>query len=313
MIQIKKTGEVLRGTAAEHRCLRSQFKKHQCILLPNLLEPPLLSFITKQIEQASYHKEIYKDIGYEFKMKSNAGTQLLNFLFNNPKLLLMFQRITGCGTSRSFLGRIYTLPPGRHYHSWHNDMSDHRVFAMSINLSTHIYGGGKLQIRNAKSKKILYEIANVGFGDAVVFQLSHTLEHRVTDVTGTVAKTAFAGWFHSQPDFLSLINRVHFKQRVHQRVEKIRRAHDFKIADKIASYDSEGETFLFNFKEENKNIYRLNGTGGRLWELLVKQANLSAAIKTMTREYQVAPKKLRHDVFRIVKELHREGLVEVVR
>jgi hypothetical protein len=76
---------------------------------------------------------------------------------------------------------------------------------LSINLSKEIYSGGILQIREWESQRIIQEAANVGFGDGILFRLADSLEHRVTDVEGRVPKTAFAGWFRSQPDFLSMV------------------------------------------------------------------------------------------------------------
>ena len=43
-------------------------------------------------------------------------------------------------------------------------------------------------------------------GDAIVFKLADNLQHRNTPLIGSVAKTAFAGWFRShQPDYYSSI------------------------------------------------------------------------------------------------------------
>jgi hypothetical protein len=78
---------------------------------------------------------------------------------------------------------------------------------MSINLSREVYSGGRLQIRDHVSGEIVSEVANAGIGDAVIFRLSDRLQHRITDVEGTASKTAFAGWFRAQPDFMSLLRK----------------------------------------------------------------------------------------------------------
>ncbi len=84
-------------------------------------------------------------------------------------------------------------------------MVDCRLVAISINLSEEIYSGGILQIRERNVEKFLHEVANVGFGDAILFRVADQLVHRITEVTGEASKTAFAGWFKSQPSFLSLL------------------------------------------------------------------------------------------------------------
>jgi hypothetical protein len=90
------------------------------------------------------------------------------------------------------------IPALGHYDSWHDDDFQNRLIGMSINLSPIGYEGGLFQMRKRKSDDILAQIANTGFGDALIFRISGDLEHRVAGVEGTEPKTAFAGWF--QPD-----------------------------------------------------------------------------------------------------------------
>ena len=68
-----------------------------------------------------------------------------------------------------------------------------------------IYQGGVLMIREGETKRILTELTNTGFGDAILFSVDANLEHRVSDVEGTAAKTALAGWFESEPDYRMLL------------------------------------------------------------------------------------------------------------
>jgi hypothetical protein len=62
-----------------------------------------------------------------------------------------------------------------------------------------------LQIRDSASGEILHEESNTGPGDALIFQIAPALQHRVARVTGNRPKTAFAGWFKSEPDFKTLV------------------------------------------------------------------------------------------------------------
>jgi hypothetical protein len=79
---------------------------------------------------------------------------------------------------------------------------------MSINLSPTSFSGGTFELRERESKRLVYRHGNTGCGDALIFRLSLDLEHRVTDVIGNAAKTAFAGWFRSQPhDYRALFSR----------------------------------------------------------------------------------------------------------
>jgi len=81
---------------------------------------------------------------------------------------------------------------------------DHRLIGLSVNLGMQSYDGGVFQLSERHSKDILCEVANTGSGDGILFRIADNLTHRVTTVEGTAPKTAFAGWFHSEPEFLSL-------------------------------------------------------------------------------------------------------------
>jgi hypothetical protein len=46
---------------------------------------------------------------------------------------------------------------------------------------------------------LVLEIANIVCGDTRIFRIGPDLQHRVTPVTGTVTKAAYAGWFRARP------------------------------------------------------------------------------------------------------------------
>jgi hypothetical protein len=141
-------------------------------------------------------------------MTSPAVPSLLNYLMNDPALFHLIQDLTGCPEIGCFTGRVYRLKPGgEFYDSWHSDLEGGRLIAVSVNLTSEPYQGGLLQIRRARSSTILEEVTNTTFGDAIVFRLADDLEHQVTGVTGSVAKTAFAGWFRTEPSFLDILQR----------------------------------------------------------------------------------------------------------
>jgi hypothetical protein len=83
---------------------------------------------------------------------------------------------------------------------------------MSVNLSVDRYEGGVTEFRHADEEQPFHRIANTGFGDAIVFRIDPSLRHQVTEVTGTVAKTAYAGWFRTAPQYPTLFHERH-KQR----------------------------------------------------------------------------------------------------
>ena len=68
---------------------------------------------------------------------------------------------------------------------------------MSLNVGSDCYSGGVFQLRRKGSEEILVEAPNNVPGDAIVFRISREFQHRVTEVTSSDPKTAFAGWFRS--------------------------------------------------------------------------------------------------------------------
>ena len=135
-------------------------------------------------------------------MKENDIFGVLHFVTNNPSLFEIIEQVTNCEPIGCFSGRIYRMEAReKHGLDWHDDLISHRMVAMSINLSERRHRGGSLQIRERKSKRIVFEFRNTNPGDAILFRISPFLEHRLTETEGRISKTAFSGWFQSKPNY----------------------------------------------------------------------------------------------------------------
>lgn len=179
--------------------------------LPKMFAGDLLRTILRAVDGGTFHERVHKGIGPNRELCLGGGTALglLGFLTNDENLFRIVRRITCCAAITCFDGRVYrTLPAGGHCDAWHSDTGAHRLVAMSVNLSRDPYRGGVLRIRERSSRRIVRKVHNVGLGDAVLFRIDPRFEHRITDVQGSAAKTAFAGWFQSQPDFRSLVKGI---------------------------------------------------------------------------------------------------------
>ena len=142
-----------------------------------------------------------EELKTELLLKPGRAFALLAFLINDPELFEAVREISGCERIRSFTGRVYRMVPGAgHRGAWHDDLIEGRSVAMNLNLGTEPYSGGVLEIRDRDSKVVLHRVANTGPGDAVIFRISPSLEHRVTPVEGTVPKTAYVGFFETGSD-----------------------------------------------------------------------------------------------------------------
>lgn len=194
MIQLRKSEVVVDAESIERYKL--EFQKKHCVLLPKLLEPQLLDFLLERLEKGQWVEKVHEDIALEVVLEDAPARGLLHFLANAPAFVKTVQEITGCGPVTQFRGRIYRfIPHSGHYDSWHSDDGDGRLIGMSLNLSPQGYEGGLFQLREWSSERMLVQIANTGWGDATLFQISGQLDHQVTEVTGERPKTAFAGWF----------------------------------------------------------------------------------------------------------------------
>lgn len=208
MITIHKSGIHVSMIAEEMNRLRQDFRQNHFLRLPKLLSKDLLEEFYLQINDAEWQERIHADIGTEVCLKDPGIAALMNFLWNDQDFFRLLESITGCDPIGSFEGRVYRMiPDSGHYDSWHTDHGEHRLLALSMNLSKDGYHGGLLQIRKHHSSEAPINIPNTEFGSAVVFRIADGLEHRVTNVEGAIPKTAFAGWFKSQPDFWSMLSK----------------------------------------------------------------------------------------------------------
>ncbi len=208
MITVGKRGVQSYASAMDIGALRLQFHQQHYLRFPDFLDPEILAFAQSQIDSGQFYQRVHEDIGSnkELCMVGNAGLGALLLLVNDEKLFQVIQDLTQCAKIRCFEGRVYRVSAGQgHHDSWHDDIGDHRLVGMSVNLGKNVHIGGMLQIRERASGKIVADVPNACAGSAVIFRLSENLQHRITVVEGGEPKTAFAGWFRANSDFLSLL------------------------------------------------------------------------------------------------------------
>ena len=201
MIQRRRSGIIFSGSTEDLTTLNQEFEQKQCIQLPRFLEPELVDLINQKLENTQPHE--VEEWWTESQLQSNFTAHLSHCLLNDFNLFKLIEKITNCDEIGCCFGRVYRMIPGLHNIPWHDDIGDDRLLGVSINLSPNPYQGAVLQVRNSDSGEILSEVANCGFGDAVIFRISPHLEHRLTPLEGTVSRTVYAGWFRSKPHYLA--------------------------------------------------------------------------------------------------------------
>ena len=176
---------------------RAAFHRQHWIRLSGFLEDRLLTRVVKEIARTIFDETAHCSVdetSIDLRASGCAASELLVLLCNDPVVLHAIQDITGCETLTRFNGSIYRMTEGSgHHQAWHDDLVDGRRVTLSVNLGPG-YRGGELQLRRRGAARPFAEVPNTRLGDAVLFRLDESIEHRVTPVAAGV-KTAFAGWF----------------------------------------------------------------------------------------------------------------------
>lgn len=206
-LQLSARGAAVAPPARVAR-LADQFRTDQVIKLPGFISPPLLAWIQREIATAAWFERTHTGMtSTEQSMRDNTCLGLLHFLVNDPATLAFVELVSGQRPLTAFAGRVYRRYPGVHEDQWHDDCHPHRRVGLSVNLSGGVYEGGRFELRLADSEPLLGSMVNVGFGDAILFAIGEHLQHRVSPLEGTLAKTAFAGWFGGNRDYNATLRR----------------------------------------------------------------------------------------------------------
>lgn len=206
MMQITASGLKDDGEA-DLPALAQHYRDHDHVRLPGFVAPDFLREIQRELRTAPFLSKVHRGVGEDLVCWDSKSGDKLQFLSNDPALFAWVHKITGCGQIGNFLGRIYRMHPGGAHHDyWHSDVGDHRMVAMSVNLSEEPYQGGTLILRQAGRPETERRLLNIVPGDAVMFRLHPDLEHWITDVEPGPPKTAWAGWFRSEPTFLEVVS-----------------------------------------------------------------------------------------------------------
>ena len=206
MIHVDVSGPIQTGGEAEMALLRDTFRERGHVHLPGFVTPTFLRQIQADLRTAPFVPKTHKGIGDELVCWDSVSGDKLTFFMNDPKVFAWIDQITGCGPLGSFLGRIYRMAAGASHHdSWHSDIGDHRLVALSANLSEEPYHGGTLIVREGGRPETEVHLPNTVPGDAIMFRLVEGFEHWISDVEEGPPKTAWAGWFRSAPTFLEML------------------------------------------------------------------------------------------------------------
>ena len=214
MIQLTTSGlRIVRDDAWAAQ--QQEFAQRHSVVLEGFLDESILCHIPRMLEQGEF--DLRDDFDYEGQAfareltmrKSETLPQMLFYMLNQPRLFEAIAELTGCEkTIRTFVGRCFKhLPGGGHFDSWHGDVRDERLYALSINLSGEPFEGGSFQIRSRRTREIFQTVGADRFGDACLFRIDESLQHRILPLRGTAPRCRYAGWFRAQGDLSEMLLR----------------------------------------------------------------------------------------------------------
>lgn len=187
---------------------RTAFAASHALVWPGFLAPDLAAYVRRRLATAPITIRREHDREIEHTIDDPVLLGAMQAILGDPALWRLVESVTGCRAIDAFSGRIYRREAragGAHYYPWHNDVCEGRLIGLSINLSEQPYDGGRLQIREAASGRVITEVATAAFGDAMIFRIDPALEHQVTPVESATPRTALAGWFREGVDYWTLV------------------------------------------------------------------------------------------------------------
>ena len=215
MIQLTTSG-VRIAKDDEWAAQQQEFAQRHSVMLEGFIGESILCHIPRMLEQGEFDlRGDFNRAGREFAReltmrKSETLPQMLFCLLNQPRLFEAIAELTGCEkTIRTFVGRCFKHLPGvGHFSSWHGDVvKDERLYALSINLSREPFEGGNLQIRSRSTREVFRTVGVDRFGDACLFRIDKSLEHRTLPLRGTAPRCRYAGWFRAQGNLSEILLR----------------------------------------------------------------------------------------------------------
>jgi hypothetical protein len=194
---------------------REEFARSRCAVLKQFLRPDLARGFARQAEASPSEQMIHRrSNGEEFSrdltIAANTGVYHgLHLLLNDLRLFSAVREIARTGPIGCFKGRVYKIVPSAGHHlDWHEDtVQPERMLGLSITLSDNCFEGGIFRIRRKMTHEFLAEVIHTEAGGAHLFDIGRDVEHCVTPVLAGAPRLAFAGWFLSSPDRISLIRR----------------------------------------------------------------------------------------------------------
>ena len=316
MLQISKQNTLVQFTDEQMASLQKQWRENHFVVLPKVIDPVLLNDLRQALKRGEFLELKHPGVdATELMLKPDSTINFLEMAASNPAFSNVISKITNLKPLGYFQGRVYSISHSDH-DDWHQDYGLNYMLTMSINLSPKPYKGGHLQLRDVETKKVLGDIQNIGPGDALIFNISKTLEHKLTPVTGENPKIAFAGWFCSEPNYKNYMSRVmqkiinkstpiiKFSISPQESKNELRKEIP-KINESVAFRTVANKTMIVNLGDDSQCV--LNRMGSKIWESLCRRESADQTICNLQKTYDLDLKVLQTEYYDFVDELIEAG------
>ena len=312
-LQLTQRGLRLGALEAELDKMRLVFERDHCLVVQKFLEGPLLRVLQRQIRRASFQPSNLS-FGNDLRVQGIPAARVLQLLLNDHELFRIVQRLTGCRRIQSFRGDVRRATRGTgNSLGWHSDASPRRIVAITINLSEERYEGGALQIRDSPSRKIVASVTNAGAGDAVIFRIDPSLEHRNTSVISDEAKTSFSGWFMSGARFVDVKSGFFVRSRTDEgstgqcELPRTSQTAWFRLSPHVVAYRTAPGAVLLDL--DTAAGYGLDLVAARMVDLLCAGRTVGSVAGTIAREFDASKTIVRRDVAGLAARLSALGVL----
>lgn len=187
------------GSAGDEAALAARFASSRAIALPGFLAPELLQQLARLWQAAEFTPDNIGRVGRR-TIETPARTSVaLRFALGRRALFRWLEQLTGCRPLNGVTGAVVRMRQGEDEQlNWHDDAArkfQDRVLAVTINLGDAPYRGGDFEMRRRGQTALCCRHHHAAPGEALVFEVSPTLQHRVTPLIEGGPRTIFAGWF----------------------------------------------------------------------------------------------------------------------
>jgi hypothetical protein len=173
------------------------FRHEHAIVLRDIFEPPLLRMLLDRCDTTGFRPDEADGLG-EREVESPQRVGLaINLLLGRAPLLSWLEAVTGHHPLTRAEGRLVQTRANRMDQlAWHNDTDPpNRKLGVVICLCEGSFDGGIFEMRHKNSEAPFLTYKHEIAGSALVFDIDHALEHRVTPVTSGEPRRVYTGWF----------------------------------------------------------------------------------------------------------------------